>query len=594
MKRAIVLGLSARSVAVLAAVVGAATALSIVSFQYSIQSAARIHAIAADDVRSNSEIQAHDLGNGLRNKIGSVSSALDVLRASSSVQSYNVSQAAPQFAQAKTATGGFASSFFWVDKDGKLVWADAFANSTIADLYAGDDRSFRAYYSTPRDTLEPYYSTVIESVDSVPRLYISYPILSSANGTAASVGDFNGVVAASIDLDVLGAFLERQLSPKYQATTGMIDPNGIILYSRNTTLIGKDVFGPEFQAILPQGIKESFNSILRESLQGEPGSADITFQGNTSTLAYQPVNIDDNEFAVLYVVAPHQLSSNVGSLIAQQSIINIVILGTIAGVTVAIVVLTLVWNSRLSNVVRDRTIQLKSANEELTAANEQLKSNDKMQREFINIAAHELRTPTQAVMGYAELLRIHPEDLNESIDAIARNASRLARLTEDILDVSRIEAGTLELSREKFNLSEVISAAISDARAKLSNGDLRIVYQDPKDIIIEADRDRITQVISNLINNAIKATKKGMISVLAEENPEFVRVSVIDTGTGIHPDIELRLFSKFASKSQTGTGLGLYIAKNITEAHGGTISGKNNVGTGGAIFSFTLPRKIHA
>ena len=137
----------------------------------------------------------------------------------------------------------------------------------------------------------------------------------------------------------------------------------------------------------------------------------------------------------------------------------------------------------------------------------------------------------------------------------------------------------------------MIIAALNDAKRQIANGDVRILYQEPRDIIVERDKARIAQVISNLLNNAVKFTRKGTIFVLVEENTadNELEVSVVDSGTGIDPEIEPRLFTKFATKSQTGTGLGLFISKSIVEAHGGKISGRNNQEGDGATFRFTLP-----
>ena len=204
-----------------------------------------------------------------------------------------------------------------------------------------------------------------------------------------------------------------------------------------------------------------------------------------------------------------------------------------------------------------------------------------MQEEFINVASHELRTPTQSVLAYSELLRRHPERRDEMIQAICRNAERLQRLTNDILDVTRIESKTLTLNKEKFNLSDLLSNIVQDYKNGIekSNGNVRLLYNQPnKDsFIVEVDRERITQVISNLLNNAIKFTEqtRGDVYVTAEEkekdDQEVVVVTIKDTGIGIDPEILPRLFTKFATKSQSGTGLGLFICKSIIEAHGGKI-----------------------
>jgi two-component system, OmpR family, sensor histidine kinase VicK len=239
--------------------------------------------------------------------------------------------------------------------------------------------------------------------------------------------------------------------------------------------------------------------------------------------------------------------------------------------------------------------------EKLKEANEQLKVHDKMQKDFINIASHEMKTPTQAILGYSELLQTHPERREEIIQAIQRNAARLRKLTSDLLDITRIESQSLGLNIERFNLNDLMSSVIRDCKSSLdsNNDNIKLVYNEPlskEDLLIEADKGRLTQVISNLIDNAIKFTKKGTIFITSEKKDNHVIVSVKDSGNGIHPEILPRLFSKFATKSETGTGLGLFISKSIIEAHSGgkiwaennnTISG--NKGEKGATFAFSLP-----
>src|SRR5215217_235716 len=252
--------------------------------------------------------------------------------------------------------------------------------------------------------------------------------------------------------------------------------------------------------------------------------------------------------------------------------------------------------------------QLEESNKQLTEANEQLKVHDKMQNEFINIAAHELRTPIQPILGLSEVLRSRlrrtggegvegVEQGQEILDIIIRNANRLQRLAEDILDATRIESQSLKLNKERFNLNELISNAVQDYRNQIEKGNrgIKLLYSPSKqDIVVEADRSRLTQVISNLLNNAVKFTTEGTISISTEKKDNQVIVSVKDTGSGIDPEILPRLFSKFSAKSFEGTGLGLFISKSIVEAHGGKIWAENNnnnnaYGEKGAAFYFMLP-----
>jgi two-component system, OmpR family, sensor histidine kinase VicK len=245
--------------------------------------------------------------------------------------------------------------------------------------------------------------------------------------------------------------------------------------------------------------------------------------------------------------------------------------------------------------------------DQLKEAHEQLKTHDKMQEEFINIAAHELCTPIQPILGLAQVIRSKLADRveeSELLNVISRNAKRLHQLTENILDVTRIESNSLRLNKEEFDLREMILNAISDYRSQLKEYDnIRLELLSKEDILVEADKTRIGQVISNLLNNAIKFTQKEkseevhIISVTLEENKnnddnnksKEVIVSVKDTGIGIAPEIMPRLFTKFATKSEKGTGLGLFISKSIVEAHGGKIWAENNSDANGATFSFSLP-----
>jgi signal transduction histidine kinase len=230
---------------------------------------------------------------------------------------------------------------------------------------------------------------------------------------------------------------------------------------------------------------------------------------------------------------------------------------------------------------------------------EKLKSHEKMQKEFINIAAHELRTPTQAILGYAELSQMQGSNVNkdEALSKIVKNAERLQRLTEDILDVTRIESQTLKLDKRKFDLRDMAASVLDDYRNRIQNGKNvgLVLLNADKAAFVVADKGRISQVLSNLVSNALKFTKSGIVSVSIEEvknddyEKEFI-AAVKDTGIGLDSDIMTQLFTKFVSKSQTGTGLGLFISKSIVEAHGGRIWAENNPDGKGATFRFSLPK----
>ena len=240
--------------------------------------------------------------------------------------------------------------------------------------------------------------------------------------------------------------------------------------------------------------------------------------------------------------------------------------------------------------------------EKLNETYEQLKIHNKMQKEFLDIAAHELRTPIQPILGLTEILlsnkRIDRAAQEEKLNVIARNAKRLKLLTDDILDVTKIEGQTLQLRKELINVNHIISSTAEKIKNQMGHDEnVELVFNSPEHnvVFVEADKARITQVISNLLNNAIKFTKRGMVFIGIEEIKQdnnlqkFLVVTVKDTGTGIDSEMLPRLFEKFASKSCTGTGLGLFICKSIVEAHGGRIWGENNANAKGASFSFSLP-----
>jgi len=237
---------------------------------------------------------------------------------------------------------------------------------------------------------------------------------------------------------------------------------------------------------------------------------------------------------------------------------------------------------------------LAHANKSLKEAYEELKLHDAMEQEFINLAAHELRTPAQAIIGYSEMLKVCPEKREQYDEAISRNAARLYSLVTDMLDVARIESQTLKLDKTSFDLNQKIENVILDTKQQMdadTNKKVRIKFEPKDSIKVKGDKARIFQVFSNLLNNAVKFTDDGMIIVNAQKNTETLEaiITIKDTGTGIDPEVIPNMFSKFTSKSKRGVGLGLYIAKNIVEAHGGKIDAYNNMNEKGATFIVTLP-----
>ncbi len=587
--------LSKANSTILIAIAVVAILLSVYSYQYYTFTSAQISDIALQEIKTNSQIQVHDLSQILSNKFESISNLLQVLADSPAIHNNEYKRASTIIDIRQQYSNQLTDFYMWLDKNGRMVWLSNISQSDH-QKYKGTDLSYRPYFSVPRDTHTAYYSSLIESNDKIPRLYISYPVIN--NTEKGSPGIFTGVVVASMRATALETLLQHQLVPQFNSTVGLLEGKGMVIYSSTPSFIGKDVFGNyiqfAFSSSLSSEDKSSLNNLIKDSLHGNKGSDDIALQGKMNTISYEPVNINGKYFLTLYVIAPHNLASDVGGLINQQKNFSVIIIIVIAAVAIGSAFLVLLWNKRLKFTVDKRTAELK-------AANEQLKVHDKMQNEFINIASHEIKTPTQILLSYSELLQRHPEKMEQISEAIFRNAQRLQKLTNDILDVTKIESQTLKLNKEQFSLTDTISIVLEDFKNSIQNEgrDIKLIYKPGESLAVEADKGMITQVLYNILSNAIKFCKKtgGKIYVTttvqkmqnSKDSDKKAIVSVKDDGTGIDPTIIPRLFTKFATKSETGSGLGLFISRGIVEAHGGRIGAQNNSDGVGATFYFMLP-----
>ena len=350
------------------------------------------------------------------------------------------------------------------------------------------------------------------------------------------------------------------------------DKLGIINYLIEASAKAGAMKGATIRIICPLTIENSH--VISKILEKAPDIRILNSEGSHSGLFI----VDSSRFMRFELKEPRaeDFSEAIGFVVYSNSKV---------GIDSSKVFFELLWNER---------IQYEKLREY-----ERLKEIQRMKDEFINVAAHELRTPIQPILGLSEVLHTKIKDIEQRqlLDTITRNAKRLQRLTDDILDVTKIESQSLKLNKERFNLNELIPNIIDGYRNYIEkdNVQVKLLYEpNSKDnIFIEADRGRIIQVISNLIGNAIKFTKEGTISVITEEKDNQVVVSLKDTGTGIDPEILPQLFSKFVTKSFQGTGLGLFISKSIVEAHGGRIWAENNSDNRGATFSFSLPISNH-
>lgn len=609
-------------------IVSVAVVMSVASYSFFVSVSNQIDETVRNDLRRQTRIEGFHVAELLQNEINNV--VINVITSSQApaIVRGEIEQGADIINRRQQSTNDLTDRYLWIDNEGKTVWSSAFVNRLEYELYNGFDVSDRPYFTTPASTGQPYFSTVQQSpVDKSQRMFISYPIYEV--GSPAGPGAFKGVIVGSIKADTLSMLVQSQLSPEIESSVGIVDPKGVIIYMADPDLVGENVFGEKAQSAVAGAFSSEeeslkFNDFLKRSIEGTTDAKDFTVNGIQNTVTSWPIMAKtslqnrsdggtDYHFLTLYLTAPHNVAGVVGPLVEQQTIFSTAALVTIGAATAVISYIILSWNRRLERTVREKTASVEQANvslsesnqelavktRELEEANEQLKVHDRMQTEFINIAAHELRTPVQPLLGAAEMLE---DELSQTknnvkitipeVEMIIRNAKRLARLTNDILEVSRIESNSLRLNKERVNLIEKIRNVIADTCAFIEDKHkLQIVFDHAADepIFVDADKNRLFEVLSNIIRNAIKFTKEGTITITAGKKDENAFVSIQDTGKGIDPAMIPKLFTRFASKSDSGTGLGLFIAKSIVEAHGGTIRGENNPHGRGATFTFNIP-----
>jgi signal transduction histidine kinase len=590
--------ISSRNLALLAAIIAVAVLLSLISSQFSEYTAMKIEDISVRDIHSNAQIQVHDLSNSLSNRMTDVTNNLKILSNLPTVQGKEFEKAKSAINVAKSATSELVDFYMWLDRDGRIVWISNL-NQTQYETYRGQDLSYRLYFEIPRENHQAFYSSVTESNDEINRLYISYPVLH--NAASSSTPEFEGVMVAGIRTDIAGKLLENQLSPNLQSQVTLLDNTGIVLYSKDQQYVGKNVFGVKFQPFLLSfdvSTLRSMNEGFKAALNGAAGFEDITIDGGKkATFAYEPVVIGGQRFGVLYILASHEQTADVAELVGQQRNMSILFMLAIGAAAAGILFIIFTWNRRLEDVVNARTSELK-------AANEQLKSYDRMQREFINIAAHELRTPITPIIAMMYLAKPKNDDgssdvtlSRERYEIIDRNAKRLERLSKDILDVARIESGKFSLEREVFDINKKIKDMVDEIGKSVPDSQVIEIPPNPATerdhdaMLVNADSGKIFQVVSNLLKNAMKFTpQNGTITVSTERQDDNVVIKVKDDGRGIDPEVMPKLFQKFASSSEMGgTGLGLFISKSIVDAHGGRVWAENNADGKGATFAFTLP-----
>jgi signal transduction histidine kinase len=523
--------------------------------------------------------------------------------------------AAEKYSQMNT----IVDKIFILNKEDIVVFGVSNSSNTLVPM--GNDLSFRPWVADTHTSLEPVFSEGFEAVGEY-RVFITSPVIDR------ETREYLGLVGASVSTVRFFEHYGNVHDINSQFLVVFDNKRVLLAVGASQSLVGLDYFGDVVQNFVNHN--PILNSHTSKLLEGKSGYALYDYGRGERLTTYQPIYIAGEPTYFLQVVTPTAVVySQIEPILSGESGKLALLLSGSTAASAVLIIFLLFWNSSLRKEVTRRTVDLQESNKLLADTNEQLKERDRLQKEFINIAAHEMRTPIQPILGLSDIVKEEmlkyeylqsdedgiaskqknnqlgalltgddPEyaistrsQILEMLDAISRNAKRLDKLSSNLLDVSRIENKSLTLNKEKFDLNVKIRNAIREAKSLiLTKNNVEIVFEPFREsIIVEADKSRLFEVISNLINNAIKFTSRGTIIIKSEKHDGYTTVSVKDTGTGIDQEIMPRLFTKFACKSEKGMGLGLYISKSIVEAHGGKIWAENNPDGKGATFTFMLP-----
>jgi signal transduction histidine kinase len=460
----------------------------------------------------------------------------------------------------------------------------------------GKDLSLRDWVIQTKNTLQPSFSGGFER-QGVYRIFITYPIISMENN------DYLGMLVASIPTVKFFSHYANVENVNSSFVVSFDREGTILANGANNSLVGKNFFDKHVQNFI--NYNHALNNLTRNLLNGQPGYAVYDYGGGERLTTQYPVTVQNKHVFFIQLVTPTELLYlKMNEVLSSDRTKLFLLLSSIFALVVFLVFFLIKLNRALNEEVKRRTLELKESNKNLESMNKSLRLNDKVQKEFINTAAHELRTPIQPILGLTNILKNKAKDIRdrELLEVIIRNAQRLKKLSEDILEASKIEGYVVNVKKENFKLIDIIHENFNNYNNNIDNKNIEFECTVNEDLYLHAEKNGISRVISNLISNSIKFLngdgKGGVISLSADlkktptdgkDSEEMVIVKVRDTGSGIDKEILPKLFTKFTTKSSHGIGLGLYISKNIVEAHGGKIWAQNNEDGNGATFSFSLP-----
>lgn len=564
-----------------------------------------IQDISEKNIRNIALAKAADLSHLTVNKLNSVIGSLELVSSSPNLIEYDLEKSKILLSTAQDSTEDIVDSYYWFDNNGTNIWSSSFKNDTIEERFNGFSIASHAYFKEVKDTLAPVYGDTQEWVDLQPKIFIVYPILDTDNSTVTenNVNQiFKGVVLATINPNVLGLILNNQLSPLTSANISLVNSNGLMILKGTPEYFGINLLDPTAKSLSEQFVTDNrdasnlIEEIRSALLNSRTFSIDVVASGQDLTVAYSPVLLDGKRLLTIILALPHIPEASVENLVLLQRNFGLAAMVTIGIISFGIFYGVTNWHKEMRKQVQKHKLELEETAEKLAII-------DQGQKEFIDIAAHEFRTPIQSVLGYSEFIRSSLVNFDDYFDNLFKNAKRLEKITNDILDVSRIDSENFELSKINFDLNDTIKKIVGNHEKEALDKKVKIIFEPNKEEIktISADESKILQVIDNLLSNALDFTKDGTITIKVydlsirsddkdnSETQESIAIEVKDTGSGINEEIMSRLFEKFSRRADSGAGLGLYIAKKIVDMHGGKIWAQNNRGSKGATFTFTLP-----
>ncbi|MGN6615375.1 MAG: sensor histidine kinase, partial [Candidatus Nitrosocosmicus sp.] len=467
--------------------------------------------------------------------------------------------------------------------------------------YIGMNFSYREWVKDTKNTLQPQFSDGFMGKDGKYRIAITYPVLikNSSSSSSRSI-NYGGLVGVVIPTRELFSYYGNtyNIQSKYLA---VLDSKAVHLVHPVASLIGQSFFGNYSQNLIKYN-KVLDHLINTTVISGKPSSAIYDFvNGQRFTTGY-PVILNGKPQYSLFIITPTStIYSKIDNIINNERFEMISLIAGIIAAIVILIVFLVRMNSILDRNVKIRTRELNESinnllllNEKLENSNKQLHIHEKMQRDFINVASHELRTPIQPILGLSKIVRDKVQDNEQKafLDIVIKNAKRLKRLAEDILDVTRIEGNKFFLEKESVCIWELLHPIIKEFGYSIENNNknsnkkirFKLYFKNIElNSSFIADKNRTSQVISNLISNYIKfisienekdSDLEGNISITVEKTKlnstsnkdgddvvNEIVFSVKDNGKGIDQEIFPKLFTKFVSNSFQGTGLGLYICK---------------------------------